>query len=250
MKLENETLMVLKNFSKINNSLFIEANSGVIKTLSTNKKILAEYRNCQSFPVDICIYDLSKFINVLSNLEDNSIIFEEHCLEIGKKTKIWYADPEIITYPTKMVSMKDIHVTMELTEDHINEIIKFSGILGIETVQITQEDQEIIVRLQDIKNPYSNTHIVATFPATQQNVSFSYFFSVENLKMLPGNYKVELTEKIVSHFNHQSMDLSYWIAMDSTSQISTKSSDNIKKDDKKDIPSIPEEVDNEDDIPF
>jgi hypothetical protein len=49
---------------------------------------------------------------------------------------------------------------------------------------------------------------------TGNDAEFEFYFKVENLKLLPGDYKVEITEKIVSKFTHENMDLSYWIALE------------------------------------
>jgi hypothetical protein len=43
------------------------------------------------------------------------------------------------------------------------------------------------------------------------------FFKIENLKLLTGDYDVEICEKVVSKFSNQSTNLNYWIALEADS---------------------------------
>ena len=65
MKLSDETLSLLKNFSSINQSiLFKQGNS--LRTISVMKNILAEATIKEDIPTDFGIYDLNQFLNALS----------------------------------------------------------------------------------------------------------------------------------------------------------------------------------------
>jgi hypothetical protein len=44
------------------------------------------------------------------------------------------------------------------------------------------------------------------------------FFKVENLKLMPGEYTVNITEKVVSQFEHKTKNLRYWIALEADSK--------------------------------
>jgi len=46
---------------------------------------------------------------------------------------------------------------------------------------------------------------------------FRFVFKTENMKMIPGNYDVEISSKGISHFTLQGQKLEYWIATESTS---------------------------------
>jgi hypothetical protein len=47
--------------------------------------------------------------------------------------------------------------------------------------------------------------------------TFRFVFKTENMKMIPGNYDVEISSKGISHFLLQGTKLQYWIATESTS---------------------------------
>ena len=70
MKLSDKTLLLLKNFSGINQSiLFRQGNK--LRTISVMKNILAEAEITEEFPKDFGIYDLNQFLNGL-NLHQNA----------------------------------------------------------------------------------------------------------------------------------------------------------------------------------
>ena len=74
MKLSDNTLNLLKNFSSINPSLlFKQGNS--LRTMSVAKNILAEVEITEEFPNDFAIYDLNQFLNTLNLHKDPELDF-------------------------------------------------------------------------------------------------------------------------------------------------------------------------------
>ena len=65
MKLSDNTISILKNFSGINQSLLFKQGN-TLKTISVMKNILAEATIEEDFPKDFGIYDLNQFLNGLS----------------------------------------------------------------------------------------------------------------------------------------------------------------------------------------
>ena len=72
MKLSNNTLELLKNFSNINQNILIEEGN-VIRTISTMKNILGSATIVENFPKEFGIYDLNEFLGVLSLSKDPEI---------------------------------------------------------------------------------------------------------------------------------------------------------------------------------
>ena len=65
MKLSDKTILLLKNFSSINQSiLFKQGNK--LRSISVMKNILAEATIDEDLPKDFGIYDLNQFLNGLS----------------------------------------------------------------------------------------------------------------------------------------------------------------------------------------
>ena len=57
MKLSNETLTVLKNFSSINQGIQFKQGTK-LATVSAGKTVLAQANLKDNFPQDFCVYDL------------------------------------------------------------------------------------------------------------------------------------------------------------------------------------------------
>ena len=64
MKLSDKTLVILKNFAGINNSILVKRGDN-LRTISLAKNILAEANINEEFPRDFAIYDLNQFLNGL-----------------------------------------------------------------------------------------------------------------------------------------------------------------------------------------
>ena len=64
MKLSNETVSVLKNFSTINQNLVIKGGNK-IATMSAMKNIVAKAEVLEDFPQEFAIYDLNEFLSAI-----------------------------------------------------------------------------------------------------------------------------------------------------------------------------------------
>ena len=97
MKLSNETVTVLKNFSTINQNLVIKEGSS-ISTMSAMKNIVAKAEVKETFPQEFAIYDLNEFLSCLSLFEKPNLDFKDDFVMItedsrsGRSLKYWYSD--------------------------------------------------------------------------------------------------------------------------------------------------------------
>ena len=84
MKLSNETLTVLKNFGAINQGLMFKKGK-TLKTVSSQKNILAEVNIAEEIPNEFGVYDLNNFLSGVSLHKDSPTFeFEEkHVLITG-----------------------------------------------------------------------------------------------------------------------------------------------------------------------
>ena len=93
MKLNSETVNVLKNFSQINQNLMIKEGN-TITTMSAMKNIVAKASVEENFPKQIAIYDLNEFLSSTSLFKEPVIDFDDSYLTIkeenSKGTKLKY----------------------------------------------------------------------------------------------------------------------------------------------------------------
>jgi hypothetical protein len=90
MKLDQRTLQVLKNFSSINPSILFRSGNN-LTTVTPTKTIFAKAALEQEFPSQFAIYDLNRFLSVLS-------LFDDPELEIGERSVVVRAGRKKVNY--------------------------------------------------------------------------------------------------------------------------------------------------------
>jgi len=64
---------------------------------------------------------------------------------------------------------------------------------------------------RDKKNDTSNDFSIVV---GETDTEFVFNFKEENLKIVPGNYDVVVSEKLLSRFQNQNIDVTYYIALE------------------------------------
>jgi len=219
MQLSESTKEILKNFSEINPNLMIKPGKQ-LKTISTMKNILATANVSEDFPQDIAIYDLNEFLGVMSLFTKPQFAFDDKSLSIGEegtstKSKYYFADPSILTVPQKDVKMPEAEVQFTLTETDLTKVKKAAAMLQLPDISISSKGTDITLSAIDKKNDTANNFSIKV---GETNSKFEFHFKTEHLKMLPGDYNVSISSKLISNFKHKSKPIQYWIALENTSK--------------------------------
>ena len=132
MTLCDNTLMVLKNFAGINNSILVKKGSK-LRTMSVAKNILAEADITEDFPREFGIYDLNQFLNGLSLHQDPNLDFSEDTYltirEGKRRVKYFYADPQVIVSPPeKEISLPTKDVCFQLESITLEKLLKAAAV--------------------------------------------------------------------------------------------------------------------------
>ena len=119
MKLSNQTLAILKNFSTINKGIQFKAGNK-LATISSGKSVLANAVLIDEFPVDFCVYDLTQFLSVYSLFKDSvELEFDgTNIIFTSGRSKIKYriTEPEMILLPPeKEIILPSIDCSFTLT---------------------------------------------------------------------------------------------------------------------------------------
>jgi len=217
MKLSNDTRDVLKNFSTINQNLLVK-NGSVINTMSAMKNIVAKATVPDSFNNEFAIYDLNEFLSALSLFKDPSLDFDDKAVKLkeeggGSSLNYFFSDPSIVTAPKTEITMPSVDVEFTFTQETFNAIQKASAVLGVPDVVLKgTAGGDINLTVTDRKNDTSNDFAIKV--GDNATSDFTYFFKVENLKLLAGNYKVEVSSKGISHFVNTNKPVEYFIALE------------------------------------
>ena len=215
MQLSQKTLSLLKNFSGINQSiLFKEGNK--LRTISVMKNILAEVQVDEEFERDFGIYDLNQFLNAMSLYQDPQLDFKNDSyvtIREGKsRSKYFFADPAVIvTPPDKSITLPTEDVCFELNTQQLDKLLKAAAVYGVPDLSVVGEAGVVKLVVRDKKNETSNEYslIVGETVGT-----FTLNFKVENIKILPGSYEVVISGKLLSRFQSEDKNLTYYIALE------------------------------------
>ena len=215
MKLTNETINVLKNFSTINQNLVIKEGSD-ISTMSAMKNIIAKATVEEKFAKEFAIYDLNEFLSALSLFSKPNLDFNDDYVVItedgsnGKSLKYWYSDHSVVTSPTKEVTMPSTEIEFNLSSDTLSEVTKAAAVIGVPDMVLESGE----LRVTDKKNDTANSYSTQVIDSDDTAEKYKFWFKVENLKLLPGNYDVQVSEKRISHFKNSTLDIEYFIALE------------------------------------
>jgi len=215
MKLSESTLSLLKNFSNINQSILFKKGNK-LRTISVMKNILADATITEELPKDFGIYDLGQFLNGLSLHNNPELDFQEDnyvVIKEGKsRSKYFFADPQVIvTPPEKEMNLPSEDVTFDLSTEQLDKLLKAAAIYQLPDLAVVGGNGVVKIVVRDKKNDTSNDFSITVGETDKQ---FSFNFKVENIKILPGNYEVVVSSKLLSRFTSKNQDLTYFIALE------------------------------------
>ena len=215
MKLSNDTKEVLKNYATINANLLVSPGNK-IATMSQMKNIVSKATLPDTFENEFAIYDLNEFLSAMSLFEDPELDFGDSSVKIsqgGQSLNYFYSDPTVVTTPKSDITMPDPDATFTLKQSVFNQVLKASSVLGVpDMVLDVNENGQMNLRVSDRKNDTSNSFSVEVGEGGTPNQKF--FFKVENLKLLSGDYEVKVSSKGISNFKNVNKDVEYFIALE------------------------------------
>ena len=139
-----------------------------------------------------------KTLSAMKNIMSEAVVAEDFDTPFG----IWDLNKFLGT-----ISLFD---SPELTFEE--KYVTISGKNGASVRYHYSDPSLLLTSTQELKMPEP----VIKFELTQKQ--FAEIQKAASVLQVPGDYDVSVTEKIVSQFTHQSVDLKYWIAMESDSR--------------------------------
>ena len=217
MKLSEHTVEVLKNFATINQNLVIKEGS-TLTTMSAMKNIVAKADVEESFDKEVAIYDLNEFLASISLFTSPVLEFNDVFVTIKEENspknslKYFYSDPSFVTSPNKTITMPSKEVSFKLGGEDLNKLKRAAGVIGAPDLVLEKTNTGSFLTVKDKKNDTANTFSLDV--NTQSDGNFNFYFKVENLKVMDGDYDVEISSKNISHLSSKSKDVEYWVALE------------------------------------
>lgn len=214
MKIDADTINVLKSFSKINLSIIVPVGN-MITTNSPTKTIKATAKVKTEFTHRFAIYNLDRFIAILSTFNDPELNFGETSVEISdgnKKIHYVYADENTLKMSNKSVTLPSQDISCTLTNENLKDVEKAAGILALPEIVISGDGTDMNLQAMDTKNPSGDVYSIKI---GQTDKIFRAVFKAENFKLLPRTYNIVLSRAGIAHF--ASDDVEYYITMEEKS---------------------------------
>ena len=216
MKLSNETLTVLKNFSAINQGIQFKKGTN-LTTVSAGKTVLAQANLKDTFPQDFCVYDLNQFLSVHSlhkdtteiDFDDSNIIFKSG----RSSTKYRMTAKEmIVTPPEKEITLPSVDCSFTLTAEDYDSIMKTASVLSSPHIAVSSDGDNVELVAFDANDNSAHTNSIQV--GAGNGKKYKIVFKTENIKLIPGSYDVQISFKGIGHFKNTKEDIQYWIAFE------------------------------------
>lgn len=220
------TIQILRNFSQINQSLVIKPGNK-LATMSIARTVLARADIDENFESHFAIYDLSKFLSVLSLFNEPELTIKENYVTISsgsKRVNYVFADLSLFEGgadkkdPYKsVIKLPSVDVSFKLTQDTFADIKKALGVLKLPEIAVIGDGETIAIEAVDTKNPTGDVYAV-DLGKTEGN--FRFIMKDENLKLIAGDYDVEISKKNLARFS--GVDVEYFVSVEAGSTFGEK----------------------------
>ena len=227
MNLSNDTLNVLKNFASINPNIVFQPGQK-LKTISESKTIMARADIVEDMPKEFGIYDLNEFLSVFNLIENPVLEFEDKSVLVSteeggnqlsnqQKVRYYFSETDILTSPTKDIQMPNAEIGVNLSEDILNQIRKAAAVLGHTELSLIGENGLVTASVVDTKDSTSNSYTIELDKDNACKNDFNFIVSIPNLKLLPGDYFVSISSKLISNWTNSNYPIEYFIALEKNS---------------------------------
>ena len=221
MKLTEQSLLILKNFSAINPNLYVMPGN-TIKTRSQMTELAVRASIDVEFPVEFGIFDMGQFLSSVALVEDAELEFSERSVEIsgqGTRLKYNYSDKNALCVFESEVKMPEAKVEFTLKADDLNRLKSAASVLGHDDITFINVDGRLTARVDTVtsmnKNVASNTFDIDL--DTEVEGDFSYVVKLGQLVMLPDDYTIKFASPSktthLAEFSSKQHDLQYWIGL-------------------------------------
>jgi hypothetical protein len=220
MKLSDDTINVLKNFSGINQSLQFKAGN-TLRTISPLKTIFVEATVGETFSKEFALYDLNKLLAKVSLYKGADVSFGDDKITIATENKkksdyIKYCSPKVIVVPPeKSISLGVADCSFSLSQEDIDWMKKSAGISGSPNFIFESDGDTVYFIATDVKDDSSDQSKIEI--GAGNGSKFHVVMKVENFKLMDGSYEVSIAKKGLACFKHTSVAINYFIAIEAAS---------------------------------
>lgn len=213
--MQERTIEILKNFASINQGIVFRKGSR-LRTIAVMKNVFAVADIPDEIPRDFAIYDLNEFLSTLSLLDNPELDYrEDHILISSDRTRIkfFYSTPAVVVSPPdRDIEMTNPLVKFVLSEANLSKILKASAALKLKNLGLSY-GKLVAFNYSDTGTGVGN-QIVIDVDSEGDDTAPEKLIKVENLKILPGSYLVEVFDRAVRFQNVADQSLVYYVTVE------------------------------------
>ena len=127
--------------------------------------------------------------------------------------KYFYSDPSVVTSPNKTITMPSKEVSFKLNGENLNKLKRAAGVIQAPDLVLEKKNTDVFLTVKDKKNDTANTFSIDV-DTVADGSDFKFYFKVENLKLMDGDYEVDISSKNISHLASSNKDVEYWVALE------------------------------------
>lgn len=216
MKLSENTINILKNFSSINPSIQFKKGK-ILKTISPLRTIFVEATIQEDFSQEFALFDLNKLLSKISLYKDADLDLgaDKVLISADKKSDyIKYCSPAVIIVPPeKSISLGSSDCSFDLNKEDLDWMRKTAGISGSPNFIFESDGEVVNFIATDIKDDSSDQSKIE-IAKVDDGKKFRVVMKVENFKLIDGSYNVSIAKKGLAMFKHKTMNITYYIAIE------------------------------------
>lgn len=226
MKLSKETLHVLAGINLINAGSPVMGavikRGSVIKARRYKSRapvMIAQIED--EFPRDFAIYDLKKFLSLISMMPDPEITFEPEYILVSsgrKKVKFRYVAENLLEDPTffeKEIMMPPALCQFDITDDDFKSLKSAAARLDAPEIAFISKGGVVTATTYNSKDARSDRFEIEVGVADRE---FTIIVGMENVNFLKRDYQVTLTAQGLLRWKSEGLE--YYITMSEKSKVS------------------------------
>jgi len=212
MKLSENTINILKNFASINPSLLVNPGD-VLTTMTVTKSIYAVATVEETFPSRFAIYEMSKFLGVISLFKEPEFNFGTKQVKIlseNQSVNYTFADPSMIVAPdpNKSINFPAADVEFSISQEELQRVVRATAVLQLPDIAVVGDGQTITITATNSKNPTTDIFGISV---GETDKTFSMYFDVSDIiKLISADYSVKISARGLSQW--KSSNVLYYVA--------------------------------------
>lgn len=220
MKLSKKTLDIFKNFSTINASIYVEPGNRLY-TVSGATSVVAIANIDETFDNKFCVYELSKFLGIVSLFSNPEFEFSDKYVTISSQNstqvKYHFCQPRLVEKLVddygKTPKITNPVYKFTITTKQMDDLIRAASVLELTALKITKsEDEGIDIAAFDKSDASANTYTVNIPDGdVRTDECKEVVINIDLLKLMPGDYDVEIGSNFVTKWSNKTIDLTYYI---------------------------------------